>query len=36
MTRGSQRQTAGMLMIAAAVLIYLLVRYGASAVWTWR
>ena len=36
MTRGSQRQTAGMLLLAAAVLVYLLVRYGSAVSWTWR
>lgn len=34
--RGLRRQTTGLLLIAAFVLIYLLVRYGATMPWTWR
>ena len=36
MSRGLRRQTTGLLIIAAGVLVYLLVRYGAVAPWTWR
>ena len=35
-TRGLRRQTTGLLLIGAAILLYLLVRYGGSAPWTWR
>lgn len=36
MTRGSRRQTFGLLLIATGVLVYLLLRYGAATPWSWR
>jgi hypothetical protein len=36
MSRGLRRQTRGLLILAAAALVYLLIRYGADAPWSWR
>ncbi len=34
--RGLRRQAVGLLLLAAGALVYLLLRYGFSAPWTWR
>lgn len=34
--RGLRRQTTGLLLLAAGALLYLLLRYGFDAPWSWR
>ena len=36
MSRGLRRQTAGLLLLAAGALLYLVVRYAGDAPWSWR
>lgn len=36
MKPGARRQTVGLLLLATGALVYLLVRYGAAAPWSWR
>jgi hypothetical protein len=36
MSGGLRRQTLGLLLVAAAILIYLVLRYGDSAPWSFR